>query len=99
MADFHKQQELLFHPDYRHVASNIAHFHINDRLGEYKDWKNLRVLHVGEGDINFGEIFDFIKAQNYQGDFTTEATSFDQNGTVNIDKLNKTFQKINELIN
>ena len=98
MADFHKQQELLFRPNYRHVVNNIAHFHINDRLGEYKDWKNLRVLHVGEGDINFGEIFDFIKAQNYQGDFTTEATSFDQNGTVNIAALNRTFDKIRAYI-
>lgn len=99
MADFHKQQDLIFDPNYRHVVNNIAHFHINDRLGEYKDWSNLKVLHVGDGDIDFPRIFALIKELNYQGDFTTEATSFDQSGTVDIDKLNKTFQKIKELLN
>lgn len=98
MADFHKQQDLIFYPNYRHVVNNIAHFHINDRLGEYKDWKNLRVLHVGDGDIDFAKIFALIKELNYQGDFTTEATSFDQNGTVDTNALNRTFNKIRELL-
>ena len=98
MADFHKQQDLIFDPNYRHVVNNIAHFHINDRLGEYKDWKNLRVLHVGRGSIDFEKIFALIKTLDYQGAFTTEATSFDQSGTVDIPALNRTFDKIRAYI-
>lgn len=99
MADFHKQIDLIYEPKYRHVVDNFAHLHINDRLGEYKDWKNLKVLHVGDGDVDFDKFFAFIKESGYQGDFTTEATSFDlQTGNVDIQKVNNTVKKIKEYI-
>ncbi|MBO4983294.1 MAG: sugar phosphate isomerase/epimerase [Clostridia bacterium] len=99
MADFHKQIDLIYDENNRHVVDHFAHLHINDRLGEYKDWQNLRVLHVGDGCVDFNKFFDFVKKINYKGDFTTEATSFDlQTGIVNIEKVNSTVRKIRELI-
>ena len=97
MADFHKQIDLLY-TQYSYLSPHIAHLHINDRRGEYMDWSNLRVLHVGQGTINFDKFFAYILKENYEGDYTTEATSFDQNGYVNIDILNSTVSKIRELI-
>ncbi|MBO5262423.1 MAG: sugar phosphate isomerase/epimerase [Clostridia bacterium] len=94
MADFHKEQDLIYSPNYRHIVNNFAHLHINDRLGEYKDWTNLKVLHIGHGSVDFDRFFSFIKAINYKGDFTTEATSFNQEGKINIDLLNESLDKI-----
>ena len=94
MADFHKELDLIYDPNYRHVVDNFAHFHINDRLGEYKDWSNLKVLHVGCGSVDFDRFFNFVSTLNYQGDFTTEATSFNAQGQIDIDALNKGLDKI-----
>lgn len=99
MADFHKQIDLIYDENNRHVVEHFAHFHVNDRLGEYMDWQNLRVLHVGEGSVDFDKFFAFVKSLNYKGDFTTEATSFDlQTGRIDIQKVNKTVKKIKEYI-
>ena len=98
MADFHKEQDLIYDPKYRHVVGNFAHMHINDRLGEYKDWSNLKVLPVGKGSIDFERFFAFIKSISYKGDFTTEATSFDIRGDLHIHPLNESLHKIRNLI-
>ncbi|MBQ7226123.1 MAG: sugar phosphate isomerase/epimerase [Clostridia bacterium] len=97
MADFHKELDLIYDPKYRHVVASFDHLHINDRLGEYKDWSNLKVLHIGDGSVDFHRFFAFMREAGYTGDFTTEATSFDQTGKVDIDKVNKTLDKIKEL--
>ena len=99
MADFHKQIDLIYDENNRHIVDHFAHLHVNDRLGEYMDWQNLRVLHIGEGSVDFDKFFAFIKKTNYNGDFTTEATSFDlQTGAINVGKINTTVKKIREYI-
>lgn len=98
MADFHKEQDLIYQDNYRHIVDNFAHLHINDRNGEYKDWSNLKVLHLGHGTIDFDKFFAFIKSVGYNGDYTTEATSFDQEGKINIDLLNESLDKIRHYI-
>lgn len=98
MADFHKQLNLLYEEEYKHVWTHIAHFHVNDYLGGYKDWTNLRVLHLGNGDIDFDLFFKHVKKMGYKGDFTTEATSFDKDGIIYPNLLNETVSKIREYI-
>ena len=99
MADFHKQIDLIYDKNNRHVVNRFSHLHVNDRLGEYMDWQNLRVLHIGDGSVDFDKFFAFIKKTNYNGDFTTEATSFDlQTGIVDIERVNKTVRKIRNYI-
>lgn len=55
------------------------------------DWNNLRVLPMGEGHIDFDCFFAHIRETGYKGDFTFEATGFDQQGEIHLDKLNKQF--------
>lgn len=98
MADFHKEIDLIYDKNYRHVVDNFAHFHVNDRLGEYKDWTNLKVLHVGRGSVDFDRFFSFVKTLDYKGDFTTEATSFNTEGKIDLDALNKSLSKIREYL-
>lgn len=94
MAAFHDQIDLLYKEDNRYIFANIKHMHINDYLGGYKDWENLNTLHIGNGNINFDKLFGFLNQMHYKGDFTVEATSFDQSGAIDFEALNRSFRKI-----
>ena len=93
MADFHRQLELLYQPEYVWVwrEGHILHYHVNDYGGDYMDWGNLKVLPLGDGHIDFKRFFRFVGETGYTGDFTFEGTGFDQAGAVNIRKLNDQF--------
>lgn len=96
MAEFHGQLEALYDEKNSSIIKNISHMHINDYKGGYMDWSKLNTLHIGDGQIDFDRLFKFIKEKNYCGDLTVEATSFDNNGVIDYDKLNKTFDIIRE---
>ena len=98
MAQFHRQIEALYKPENRSVADRIIHLHINDFHGGYMDWSSLRTLHMGDGDIDFDSFFRFVINSGYTGDFTVEATSFDETGAIRFDKLNHTFGKIRQML-
>ena len=93
MADFHRQLDLLYEPEYAWLwqGKHIMHYHVNDYGGEYRDWTNLKVLQIGKGHIDFGRFFRFIRETGYDGDLTFEGTGFDQNGKVDIPSLNAQF--------
>ena len=93
MAEFHRQLELLYEPEYDWLwkENHILHYHVNDYDGGYKDWSNLKVLPLGKGHIDFDRFFRFIGETGYAGDFTFEATGYDKTGTVNIRGMNEQF--------
>ena len=93
MADFHRQLELLYAPEYAWLwqEGHIAHYHVNDYGGGYMDWDNLKVLRLGDGHIDFDRFFSFVRRTGYSGDFTLEGTGFDRDGKVDIDALNAEF--------
>ena len=99
MAAFHCQLDKLYDDDNTKLFRNISHFHINDYKGGYKDWNNLKTLHVGDGQIDFYTLFTFLKNKRYSGDYTVEATSFDQNGVIDHAALNRSFRRIRDLLN
>ncbi len=100
MASFHGQQEQIFTPDFAWLWNDghIAHLHINDYAGGIMDWANLCTLHLGDGHVDFSHFFSFLKEINYQGDFTVEATSLHSDGTVDLDRLNRDFKQIRQLL-
>ena len=101
MADFHRQTELLYAPEYAWLwrEGHILHYHVNDFGGDYMDWNNLKVLQLGKGHIDFGRFFRFIRETGYTGDFTFEGTAFDQTGTVHIADLNEQFTLARAFLN
>ncbi len=101
MADFHRQLELLYQPEYDWLwkENHILHYHVNDYDGGYRDWSNLKVLPLGAGHIDFERFFGFVGQTGYAGDFTFEATGFDKNGTVNFRKLNEQFALARKYLN
>ena len=93
MADFHRQMDLLYLPEYDWLwkGNHIRHYHINDYGGGYMDWSNLKVLAPGKGHIDFDRFFAFIGRIGYRDTFTFEATGFDKQGIVHTDMLNEQF--------
>ena len=100
MAAFHEQIDLLYEAEYDWLwkENHIRHYHVNDYGGGYMDWANLRTLPIGKGHVDFEKLFTFIKKTGYQGDFTVEATAFDDKGDVDVEMLNEQFRKIRELM-
>ena len=101
MADFHHQMDLLYAPEYDWLwkEGHILHYHVNDYGGGYRDWKNLKVLQLGKGHIDFGRFFRFVSETGYTGDMTFEGTGFDQTGAVDISALNEQFDLARDYLN
>ncbi|MBQ4086184.1 MAG: sugar phosphate isomerase/epimerase [Clostridia bacterium] len=98
MAQFHGQTAEMLKEENLWLWGHIAHMHVNDYSGGYMDWKNLKTLHIGQGQVDFDALFGFLRRYGYAGDFTVEATSFDQTGTIHFDELNGTLEKLRALI-
>ena len=101
MADFHRQLDLLYAPEYAWLwqEGHILHYHVNDYGGDYMEWSNLKVLPLGKGHIDFDRFFRFIRETGYTGDFTFEATGFDQTGQVHLQDLNEQFALARNYLN
>lgn len=97
-AAFHQQEDALFLPQHGPLAHQLAHLHINDYNGGYRDLQNFKTLHIGDGHVDFERFFARLKALSYAGDFTMEATSFDKDGIIHADRINATCQIIRQLI-
>ena len=94
MADFHRQLERIYLPEYEWLwkEGHIRHYHVNDYGGAFMDWNDLRVLPPGKGHIDFDRFFAFIDRIGYRDTFTFEATGFDREGIVHTDMLNEQFR-------
>ena len=101
MADFHRQMELLYAPEYEWLwrENHILHYHVNDYGGEYMDWSNLKVLMLNKGHIDFDSFFRFVRKTGYTGDYTFEGTGFDHTGQVRIGDLNEQFALARKYLN
>lgn len=100
MSAFHNQLLKIFEPEFVWLwqEGHIRHYHINDYAGGYMDWPNLSTLVVGDGNVDFESFFQGVKGTGYNGTFTTEASAYFPDGTVNISKLNQQFQMIREYL-
>lgn len=92
MAEFHGELDRVY--DEKLWTDHIRHLHINDYGGKVMDWSDLRTLHIGEGHVDFDRFFAFAKKMGYSGDYTVEASSVRNDGSVDIDKLNRDFLNI-----
>ena len=100
MAAFHDQMNLIYKKEYQWLwdKNHIKHLHVNDYGGGYMEWAKLRTLAIGEGNIDFEPFFRLIKEKNYTGDFTLEATAFNSEGVVDIEKLNRSVEYVKSQI-
>lgn len=94
MAAFHGQLDELYQEKNKRLTAQIRHMHINDYGGEYMEWSRLKTLHIGDGQIDFASFFRWVREIVYDGDFTVEATSFDQSGKIDFEKMNETIRRL-----
>lgn len=100
MAAFHEQIDLIYEEEYQWLWNNghIRHLHVNDYAGGYMEWSKLKTEPIGKGHVDFEKLFHFIAEKQYTGDFTVEATAFDETGSVDTQMLNENFAYIREHI-
>jgi len=100
MAAFHEELEQLYEKEYEWLwkDGHICHYHVNDYNGGYMDWLNLRTLRIGQGKLDFERFFAFIREIDYEGDYTLEASAYDEEGNVDVELLNQQFAYVREKI-
>ena len=96
MAAFHEELERLYEKEYEWLwkDGHICHYHVNDYNGGYMDWGNLRTLRIGQGKLDFERFFAFVRETCYEGGYTLEATAYDSEGNVDVEKLNQQFEYV-----
>lgn len=99
MAAFHNELDMIYEKEseWLFIENKIRHMHINDYGGGYMDWSNLKALHLGDGHIDFMRFFKFLGQQGYAGTFTVESTSMNKDGSIDIEKLNRSLDYVGEL--
>ena len=91
MAAFHHQLDEIYTPEWAWLwRGAVAHWHLNDYGGGYRDWDHLRVLHPGEGWVDLKRVCDRVRASDYTGYATSEATAVLPDGTPDVKKINAT---------
>ncbi|MBQ3078925.1 MAG: sugar phosphate isomerase/epimerase [Clostridia bacterium] len=91
MAHLRGENEMLGTNEFSHILSSgaIRHLHVNDSSLSQHALGRLMVLHPGEGDVDFKAFFSLVKEAGFTGSATVESTSVNEDGSVQIDKLNK----------
>ena len=82
MAEFHGETLDLFNDINVSTLKNVAHIHLNDYGGAYRDYANLRVLHLGLGHVDLSSFSSRLLASGYQGTVTLECSSMNPDGTL-----------------
>lgn len=92
MAEFHR--ELPATVGCERLWPRVRHLHVNDYGGGIRDFTDLRVLHMGEGHVDFEPFIKKVLDIGYSGYATVESTSVRKDGTVDFGKLNSTLEKV-----
>lgn len=92
MADFDNENAVALDGKQDWLWERVRHIHLNDRKGAFRDWNSIRALHIGEGNIDFGAVFDYLGKINYCGDFTLEAASLDADGSIHPERTNQSLE-------
>lgn len=73
---------------------HVRHLHVNDYGGGVRDFSNLRVLHIGEGHVDFESFFAHIKKKDYSGFATVESSSVRIDGSIDVGRLNRSIERV-----
>ena len=100
MAQRHGENELLAQKTYVDLLQNglISHLHVNDTK-PLPEMDRLPIMHIGDGCVKFDCFFDLLKQTGYSGTATVESTSVNPDGSVDIDKLNRSLNRVRRELN
>ncbi len=89
MAEFHGETLALFDDINVSTLQRVAHIHLNDYGGGYRDYANLRVLHLGEGHVDLRGFTARLLDAGYRGTVTLECSSMNPDGTLSPEKTER----------
>lgn len=95
MAEFHRELPETT-ADESLWQGRVSHLHVNDYAGGLKDFGDLRVMHIGEGHVDFEPFFRRVKDSGYEGYASVESTSVLPDGSINTEKLNRSLRRVRE---
>lgn len=98
MAAFHDQMDEITTPARRPLARRIAHVHLNDYGGAAGDFSDLRVLHLGEGRIDFAPFLALLEKIRYTGAITLECSCLNPDGTLCPEKMVQSIAKARAML-
>ena len=100
MAHLHGENELLETEKYVNLLSSgvICHLHMNDS-DILPDMSRLPIMHIGEGKVDFGRVFSLLKQIGYCGTATVESTSVNPDGSVDVEKLQRSINRVRAGLN
>ena len=100
MAYLHRENELLGTEKYKPLLTEgaISHLHVNDSLVK-PDMERLPIMHIGDGQVDFDAFFSLVKGAGYKGTATVESTSVDPDGSVDVEKLNRSLRAVRAGLN
>lgn len=101
MAFLHSENALLGTEKYVNLLRGgaIAHLHMNDSKHAAPGANRSPILHIGDGVIDFDSVFALLKRENFAGTATVESTSVLEDGSVLVDKLNRSLDTIRARLN
>lgn len=101
MAHLHGENALLATDKYRFLLSEgyISHLHVNDSVFPTPGMDRLPIMHIGDGKVDFDAFFALVHACNYAGTATVESTSVNTDGSVDVDKLNRSLARVRRGLN
>lgn len=91
MAEFHRENPATLACG-ELWQGRAAHLHVNDYGGGVRDFSDLRVLHPGDGHVDFGPFFEKVRGCGYSGFATVESTSVRPDGSIDYQKLNRSLE-------
>lgn len=98
-AKFHDELETACTEKYRWLWDGaVRHVHISDYAGGYMEWEKLKSLHPGEGNIDYGAFFAYLRNCGYQEGVTIESTSVREDGSIDYDRLNRSLRLLRGLM-
>lgn len=85
----HNQLDEALSVDWLWHHDRVRHLHVKDYDGRMvgPDHKR-RYLHPGEGNIDFDWLFTSLKERRFHGSLTLEASAIDNNGQVDLPRIN-----------
>ena len=100
MAAFHHQQDAWDTPEGAWLwdEHRIAHVHLNDYAGGYRDWAHLRVPSPGAGWVDLPHACAVLAAHGYTGAITTEAPAVSTDGAVDVARLNANLCALRQML-
>lgn len=96
---WHDQLEAVFAASWLWQAEIVCHVHFKDHEGPFGSKEGRHYLHPGEGRIDFRRLMQQLRAGGFKGALSLEARAIDQDGRVDLERIQTSLQFMRNLVN